>query len=499
MSVPGNLISTLFSKTAAAIQADPYFPYVKLLLSGDVRQNNPLGGYVIEDSSGNNYTPTLYQRPLQTSIVPNSSFEGSLSTLQSHGNIAMSVNWGANAGITNIPAGLTTSSIQLGGGDFTFESWIYVYGSNGGNGNAIFSQGAAEASGGSCLFYVSIPAMSLHFYSGTNLISTSASTIALKTWYHVALVRQGNVFTMYLNGNNVGSATQARTFTGTPFQVNKGYGGTLAGFPGYYSNTRVVASAVYTGNFTPPSTPVGVIPNTRWLLNYKNVKIVDSSNSFPVVVVNPETGSYASTENISTSVVKYGTGSIYFNGGTCVRAPNSAANFWNWHTPGSLAGAFTAEMWINPSITTGQVSPLFSKSDGNSNEYDFSINTSGQLTWRYWISGNTYVTVIDTSGTTIPVGQWTFIAFTYDGTTMRMFINGNLTKSATIASVGNQIPAASSGATLGLPFSIGYCNLGLGGAGHHFYTGYMDDVRITPGVCRYNASFTPPTEPLPVQ
>ena len=77
-------------------------------------------------------------------------------------------------------------------------------------------------------------------------------------WVHLAVVRNGNVFTMYLNGTSVGTTTNSATLNtvNQPFCVGGAKNASNA-LKGYLSNFRVVKGvAVYTGTFTVPTTPL---------------------------------------------------------------------------------------------------------------------------------------------------------------------------------------------------------------------------------------------------
>jgi hypothetical protein len=85
--------------------------------------------------------------------------------------------------------------------------------------------------------------------------------------------------------------------------------------------------------------------------------------------------------------------------------------------------------------------------------------------------------------TGIARASWHHIAVTRSGTTFRGFFNGvtafTFTSSAALFD-------SSSGLTIG-----------SGNAGSNAIKGHIDDLRITKGVARYTANFTPPTEPFP--
>jgi hypothetical protein len=81
---------------------------------------------------------------------------------------------------------------------------------------------------------------------------------------------------------------------------------------------------------------------------------------------------------------------------------------------------------------------------------------------------------------------WQHVAFTRNGGTLRLFLNGQIVQqvngySGTLNTITN------------------FLHVGSGVNGDSKMNGYMDEVRITRGVARYTASFTPPQQPLPRQ
>lgn len=94
---------------------------------------------------------------------------------------------------------------------------------------------------------------------------------SLNAWHHYAIVRNGNVFTVYVDGTSVANVTasaniaaQGATTLGIGAQfVN----GSYFAITGYITNFRFVnGTAVYTSNFTPSTVPLIAIPGTQVLI-----------------------------------------------------------------------------------------------------------------------------------------------------------------------------------------------------------------------------------------
>jgi hypothetical protein len=192
--------------------------------------------------------------------------------------------------------------------------------------------------------------------------------------------------------------------------------------------------------------------------------ITDSSPS-------PKTVTAVGNAQISTAQSKFGGASIVFDGtGDYATVPSSS----DW-TLGS-SGDFTIECWVYPNgsqaANAGIVS-TFTSWSVYQNRWAIAINS---LTVRWFdTSGN-----IAISGS-ISAAQWSHLAVSRSGSTIYLFINGASTGTQTV----NQIYTTQERLIVGsLP-------------GQNDFNGYIDDLRITKGISRYNATFTPPTAPFP--
>ena len=100
-----------------------------------------------------------------------------------------------------------------------------------------------------------------HFDGQTEraVIPSSSSTVIdfgpSNSWTHVALVRSGNQFTLYLNGLQAATSTHAGLSL-APYDIFIGGDGTTqSSLLGHIDELRVSMTAVYSGNFAPPSGP----------------------------------------------------------------------------------------------------------------------------------------------------------------------------------------------------------------------------------------------------
>ena len=370
-------------------------------------------------------------------------------------------------------------------GDFTIEFWWYptnltpsyqdIIGTA--NNNSYLGAGA----GGWVIGTTSNIAVGLRLgyqYGNSWIIdgSLGVSTLSTNTWYHIAIVRSGSNIKGYLNGT-AGSTTftYASTIQSTTYgpYIGRGAPSSVDSY-GYISNVRIVkGTAVYTSNFTPPTTPLTAISGTSLLTCQSSTFIDNSTNAFTITSngnsvptqFNPL--GFTTTTNVSYSPSTIG-GSIYLDGsGDTVTMNNSII------TP---LTTMTIEGWfyINSSATLqglwGGGVDLY----GINLQYQESANQKLNLfigTGAAWGAG--YV-----SNTSLYPGQWYHIAYVRSGTTHWLYINGVVDSS--INGVTNSVTWS------GSTFYIGVPQLTT-----RYYNGYVTGFRVS-NIRRYTANFTPP-------
>ena len=153
-------------------------------------------------------------------------------------------------------------------GDFTIEAWVNLDSPSTGGPYAVC--GMVNAGSWFDFRYFSNQwQISFNSGSGTNMGGTG--TLVSGTWAHVAAVRSGSSVKVYVNGVETGTTiTNSSTlgYSGLVFYV--GYSNTNA-FKGYISNFRLVkGTALYTANFTPTTSTLTSIANTKILTAQSN-------------------------------------------------------------------------------------------------------------------------------------------------------------------------------------------------------------------------------------
>jgi hypothetical protein len=211
-------------------------------------------------------------------------------------------------------------------------------------------------------------------------------------------------------------------------------------------------------------------------LYYSNVSLllrmdgVNGSTTFTDSGASPHTVTAVGNAAITTSQYKYGTGSGTFDGaGDCLTIPTSSAFDF-------ASGDFTVELWVRRSGTqvyTGLVSLRASPFTGLQIGFG-NGNNNLRIVW-----GDSEK--ITPTSSPLSDGVWTHVALVRSGNTVTLYQSGT--------SVGTQ--------TLSVAMPFDNAGLAIGrltanDTGYEF-AGQIDDVRITKGVARYTAAFTPPT------
>jgi len=142
----------------------------------------------------------------------------------------------------------------------------------------------------------------------------------------------------------------------------------------------------------------------------------------------------------------------------------------------------TLEAWVNPSANAGT-----GPNDGWRTVIMKERGTTGLSYALYGNDGDTnpsrpagYVRNSSadkeaTAGPALPVGAWTHLAVTYDGTSVRLYVNGVLR--STLAGAGGGITTSTA------PVRIGG-NVVFSSPGTEYFAGLIDEVRI------YNRALT---------
>lgn len=199
----------------------------------------------------------------------------------------------------------------------------------------------------------------------------------------------------------------------------------------------------------------------------------NGSTTFTDSSPSPKTVTVYGNTKISAAQSKFGGSSGYFDGNVDFL---SAADSVDWDFGGY---DFSVETWcLFLSHTTTQTLV------GN---YQTANGTIGwALQYRSDTAGLRFgygdAALIDVPWTPVD-GTWYHIAAAREGNALRVFVNGALLKTVTNST-------NISGSTAPLLIGCLYYTSNI-----QFFNGHLDDLRITKGVARYAASFTPPAAP----
>ena len=157
--------------------------------------------------------------------------------------------------------------LKFGTGDFTIEWWQYQTDTN--SFPRIFQMGNYP----SASIGVSIEGGTFYYWNGSP--RAFGSLVSYKnTWVHFAICRSANSTTVYKNGIQFGSSLSDSTnYSGSqPLTIgNENNPSSGAGFGGYIVGFNWVKGvALYTANFTPPTTLPSVTGNTVLVLSGAN-------------------------------------------------------------------------------------------------------------------------------------------------------------------------------------------------------------------------------------
>jgi hypothetical protein len=357
---------------------------------------------------------------------------------------------------------------DLGSGDFTIESWVYPTASP--NQPIIVGQWSNPYAWVLLLSNDGNRYLRALLFDGSFRDYISSTSLQLNAWNHCAFVRESNTVSLYLNGSRVFTTTYTGTVSTSSTAVSIG-ADTSGASPtqGYISNTRVVkGTALYSGTtYTVPTAPLTAVSNTQLLCNMTNGGIFDNA-----MMNNLETVGNA---QISTSVVKFGTGSMAFDGSGDYLVSNPATS--NLYAFG--LGDFTIEGWIYLNSVADNQSLIDFRPSGTNGAYPLIYVSSTSLT--YYVNSASRI-----NGGAVATSTWYHFAVARSGTNTKMFLGGTQ-----IGSTYTDSNSYLAGA--GAPW------IGIFRDGSGALNGYIDDLRITKGYARYTSNFTPPTAAFPNQ
>jgi hypothetical protein len=254
--------------------------------------------------------------------------------------------------------------------------------------------------------------------------------------------------------------------------------------------------------------------------NYSNVSLLLNGNGTNGSTTFTDSSSYGHTvtpagnAQISTTQSKFGGASMYFDGsGDYLEIPPSIEFDLGF-------GAFTVEAWIyltaNGTTASNETYwPIVNKHSiyntttgtGNNTAWDFRYGpqVGNKLVFVNRIQASNFTEGVNvfskySTAVNLSLNTWYHVAAVRDGTTLKLFLNG---QDVTDTNTGNY-----DWSTINMSLDTGSVGLNkvrvgrmLGGSNPGtvvwYAVGYIDDLRITKGVARYTANFTPPTAQLP--
>ena len=303
-----------------------------------------------------------------------------------------------------------SADFSFGTGDYTMEAWIYP--TSTGSYPLIIAQYENTSTTASWFFSLGNNTTTVEYYAyspdGNLSPYLSGGTAPLNTWTHVAVTRSGSTVRLFVGGSQVDSRTWSNAHRDSSLSVTIGASSNgLYKFRGNISNVRIVkGTALYTSDFTPPSSPLTAVTNTTLLCcqGGTNVDASPSAHTFQVIIGVP------TLTSVGPSATKY----FEFDGS------NDYVN-----APVTKTASCTFSCWAKSTDVNSRM--LFNAGpDGSGPDLFFA---AGKISWNTWDGANNPFVSTPASVTD---GNWHYYVVVNDASSnAKLYYDGELLGTAT--------------------------------------------------------------------
>ena len=235
----------------------------------------------------------------------------------------------------------------------------------------------------------------------------SMGSLRVNEWTHFAVARQSGTVRTFRNGDLIASTSDGSADLSNTGNVLIATYGANIDTNAYMSGIRLQkGTAQYTASFTCPTTPPTAITNTQLLLNFTNGGIIDNAMMNDLETVG--------NAQISTSVSKFGGGSLAFDGsGDYLLIPNGE-NF-NFGS-----GSWTIEFWVRFN-TVGVRQVILSSGNGSGTNAPFFFELNNSLRLRFLIRAVAAGQIFVDTTYTPNANEWYHLAGVRNGSTATFY------------------------------------------------------------------------------
>jgi hypothetical protein len=149
---------------------------------------------------------------------------------------------------------------------------------------------------------------------------------------------------------------------------------------------------------------------------------------------------------------KFG-GALSFNGSSSWVTVADASDL-------DFSSALTLEAWVRPSVLSGWRTVLFKERPGGIVYSLYANQSAGRPVGQVWLGSE-----LNAVGpAALGLNAWSHVASTYDGSTLRLYVNGALVSSTAVSGT--------------LAASSGVLRIGGNGVWGEWFSGLIDEVRV---------------------
>ena len=378
---------------------------------------------------------------------------------------------------------------------FTIEAWVFISGAMSQYDCIAWLQESTHGSNGDngfCIRANNANTIEFGVFNGSTIYNTISSALSLNEWHYLTLSKSGT--TMYSSVDGTVTSRSAPSALNNAKYLNIGAadanGSISYGFSGVISNVRLLkGTALYTSNFTVPTSPLTAITNTKFLGCQSKGFVDNSANNYAVTAAgNAEVSAFGPFLTDAAYDPAVNGASAYLNLSSAILV----ARFSQPNPPSFGPQSWTFECWFY-FTGDGTYRVLLSQGHGNgTNISEFYRSSNNKLTFQVATSGDTRI-IMNTAINVTGNNEWVHCALTHEyasssNSTYKIYQNGILGQTLNHTGGYNW---ASGGQ--GYPLVIGRSEFE---GQYNSVTSYVQDSRLVIGSVVYTGNFTPPTAPL---